>query len=128
MRCLLDPCRLSFLVPDGIDVEPGLIRYEPAFEGCDLTFHSAGMLIFSGRSRDAVLVDVANFLHSLDLGLQDRAIAATMVTACDASRGMPGGRDSWTIMLPRIAFLPTSVEPQFAARSPPVPAAAESGP
>jgi hypothetical protein len=119
MRQPEDLCRLSFLLPDGIDIEPAINRYEPAFEGCDFAFHSAGLLIFSGRSREAIFVDVSNFLHNADLGSQSRAIHATMTTERDETRGMPSGRDSWTIMLPRLAFLPTSIEPQFAARSPP---------
>lgn len=121
MRVSPDPFRLSFLLPDGADLVGALERFRQPADG-NLTVFAAGLVSIGGRSREAVFNNIAEFVRQLRLDAP-QAIAVTMVTTRDPARGMPSGRDSWTIVVGAdVAFAPTGLGlhfPPALARQPP---------
>ena len=112
MRTLVSLYRLSFLLPPGAPLARTLARSDPPFDLEAFTVHSAGLVSITGASREAAFAQAALFLRELCRGLKPQSIAATMITT--AHPGMPGGRDSWSIIVGAdVAFSPTAMPPHF---------------
>jgi hypothetical protein len=111
MRFHPEPYRLSFLLPDGAQLERALSRYKPQFKTSSFDVHAAGLVVMTGRSREQLFTESAAFLREARLP-PPRAIGCVLVTP--RAPGMPSGRDGWTIIVgATVVFSPTSLPPYF---------------
>lgn len=122
MRPSPEAYRLSFLMPEGADLDRACFHYRS--EICALEVHGAGLVVLAAPSREALLDCAGEFLVTACAGLSPRSIAVRL-------RG-PGApvADAWTAIVgANVAFCPTGLGAHLSgARGPPrARAAAEEG-
>lgn len=126
--------RLTFLLPPVLGFAVPAGRHQPCLAACMLEIDRAGLVAVTGPSREAVFDQAARFFRIIGKGHAGLSIPAVLVTPPrykqrfagqdldERADVMPGGRDTWTIILDaEIAFSATSLPPEIFPRVAPRP-------